>query len=119
MTLYASKTPRDLNRDPEPYVYAFGGERLSREDAYWNVGRVIGYEPRPEFDHPQHNEPNPILLDLRDTHGLPDLWLEAIEGRDGDVFLAGVPRAFGDVRADHINHARRVLRRLASFGGAS
>ncbi len=115
--IFASKTPRDLNRDPEPWVTKpqlraeFGRPKHHAEsiDCYAYCVR----DPRPEFDHVQHNHPNPILLDFRETNGIAELWLEAIEGKDGDVFLAGVPKAFGAIRAPHIDHARRVLGRLA------
>ena len=46
MTMYASMTPRDLSHDPHP-----------RYDPAAN--------PRPEYDHMQHNAPNPILTWFR------------------------------------------------------
>lgn len=113
MALYSSKTPRDLNYDPQP----FRDERGNR----WILPvtfqpRTFTHDPRPEFDHAQHNEPNPIILDFRDMVGIAQLWLEAIEGPEGDAFLAGTPKEFGRIDADHITHARKVLTRLANLG---
>lgn len=106
--MFASKTPRDLNRDPEPWTDARGENRHGPIGGWSSV-----WSPRPEFDHVQHNEPNPILLDFRDMHGDAQLWLETIEGPEGDAFLAETPKEFGYIDSDVIHHARRVLTRLA------
>ena len=61
MTQYASKSPRDLNRDPEPFACtAPDFERYASADDYEGRHSVI-HDPRAEYDHTQHNEPNPIL----------------------------------------------------------
>lgn len=70
--------------------------------------------------HPQTNPTNPILLDFRDMGGTPidaDLYLSEIFGRDGDLFLSGVPHKYGHITQEQIVHAIRVLTRLASFSG--
>jgi len=118
--MFASKTPRDLNHDSEPWVtnevepMRFGPELMPRRDDR--------FDPRPEFDHVQHNEPNPILLDFRDSGGNAMEWRDVIESRDGDAFLAQTPREFGHIIPGHIVHAIRVLNRLARIeerGGES
>ncbi|WP_442575906.1 hypothetical protein ACSBPH_01775 [Microbacterium sp. F51-2R] len=123
--MFSSKTPRDLNRDPEPWKvwletpYAMHGHREWRgaaddwddalvraEDAY---PRFQAYSaicmPRPEYDHPQHNEPNGILVEFRSNDDTRDPidWLRYSEAA-----------YFGPTA--HIDHARRVLTRLARVG---
>jgi len=90
--MYASREP--INTDPSPY-------------AEW-AGEIV-FDPRPEFDHVQHNEPNPILIAFRKDarmHGLaealaydwPDHWMW-----------------FQDYTDEMVTHARRVLTRLANL----
>ena len=114
MTIYASKTPRDLNHDPRPVRIA--GRQARSKRMLWPSDVM---DPRPEFDHVQHNEPNPILVAFRaysDKHGmdaedranLSGAWLQApgyyerrlVEGR---------------LRRQERDHARRVLTRLANL----
>lgn len=116
MSQFASKTPRDLNHDPEPWHDPRPGTSLFRGDGPW--GHAF-YDPRPEFDHVQHNKPNPILLDFRDMDGIAELWLETIDGPEGDSFLAETPKEFGRIDAAAIGHARRVLERLARLSSLS
>lgn len=117
--MYASRTPRDLNHDPEPWVtnepepMRFGAELKPR--------RGDRYDPRPEFDHAQHNEPNPILayilreaveLDAQENPPILDLANTALY-----ILTAGLE--VGEYDEAHtpgeINHARRVLTRLANL----
>jgi|GEM_PF-2496307 len=103
--MYASKTPRDLNHDPKPYtdietplryIYAPSGT-----DYYFR------YDPRPEFDHVQHNEPNPILVKIRE---IPD----ADRGNWISGFLSAAERVrFAAWNDAEVDHARNVLSRLA------
>jgi hypothetical protein len=111
--MFASKTPRDLNHDPYPNVWdghSPHNQMRADTDMYRKGApyRYPGYshKPRPEYDHPQHNEPNPILVSLRLRPG--DLATNAaytlrlidaiLDGSNADATTA---------------HARRVLERLA------
>lgn len=113
MAQYASKSPRDLNHDPMPWDYI--GDGYAARFAHNSPGHVYArdavYDPRPEFDHAQHNEPNPILVGFREEvsqwHfvGLSDLaqnwvdWADSVGmSYDGDA---------------EVEHARKVLTRLS------
>lgn len=103
MTQLSSKTPRDLNHDPYGYVCTEGPScRHSRK-----LAPTTRWSPRPEFDHVQHNEPNPILVEFRATlRNYNDKALclaHYIEYVDGAVY--------GWAPA-HIDHARKVFIRL-------
>ncbi len=64
------------------------------------------FDPRPEYDHTQHNEPNPILVDARlDDEFNPSHIL---------AHLLGYAEAM-DASSAHIDHARRVLERLIAM----
>jgi hypothetical protein len=118
--IYASKTPRDLNHDPLPW------RCIGNEDDRWRIpegGQLECDErvPRPEFDHPQHNEPNPILTTLRLNCATPE-----VDGWDARIaalyFLeeVGVDNVERErATPDHVEHARRVLTRLARLEPAS
>lgn len=122
--MFASKTPRDLNHDPKPYVGA-SGDRDYEQSAPWHAARE--YDPRPEFDHVQHNEPNPILVEFRRTltqvevpaPWLAGHWTQTDEMWDEMVLLDG------SMDDEHIgtlaqeDHARKVLSRLAALQEAS
>lgn len=134
--IFASKMPRDLSHDPYPwavYVWPHAPEinasmRYGTEDEAIRqaIGSYVhGFKPRPEFDHVQHNEPNPILVAFRNRAEdvTLDYWAWALEAE----------AAFGGWsswnHSDHpahsltiatdaqIEHARRVLERLAKFSG--
>jgi hypothetical protein len=109
--IFASKTPRDLNHDPKPYV-DYQGQRHTEEEAMGD----LDHAPRPEYDHAQHNEPNTLLVTFR------TIW----KGHPGTIqgYLAGIT---GAVTEDdepqliaRVEHARCVLTRLATLteGGA-
>lgn len=55
--MFASKTPRDLSHDPVPWVYSDGSRTNYPEP--WEMN--LTFNPRPEFDHVQHNPPNRLL----------------------------------------------------------
>ncbi len=106
--IFSSKTPRDLNRDPAPFVFPETGMRSAAEFG--------PYAPRPEFDHVQHNAPNPVLAAFRrdaeemkrergwDTRTTARSW-----DRDAfDPFVDMYP-------AETLDHASRVLTRLANL----
>ena len=110
--MYASKTPRDLNHDPASMADPFSGVRFSGAD------ELLGYEydPRPKFDHVQHNEPNPILVAFRrdaDEMKRERGWTVARTALswDRDAFDPFVDMY--DLAV--LDHARRVLERLASL----
>lgn len=125
--MYASKTPRDLNRDPLPFV-TYIGERT-------HIGTTNNaLDPRPEFDHVQHNEPNPILVDYRahkddgpagyvvesGSAGRPfgyrptriQHYLFQLSDAERDTVLVEIGLGV-KATPDQIIHARRVLTRLS------
>ncbi len=123
MTIYASKTPRDLNHDPRTYVTYANHHRTDVRSAEWDmqsqgeVEYVRSFDPRPEFDHVQHNEPNPILLafrqDVADVFVAEQFNVAAIARSwiDGDAL-----ELFADMHPNEVlDHARRVLERLANL----
>lgn len=128
--MFASKTPR-ANNDPQPYPTGIVDPitkvegRMNRAAARWVYGRdderlVTNFHPRPEFDHVQHNEPNPILTAFRsdDKHveivWTPDRIAEWIaEETRTDM---GAPDDYTD---DQRLHARKVLTRLAKRAGVT
>jgi hypothetical protein len=118
--IFASKTPRDLNHDREPYVdghldTAGFGRRFSEPYSTPDHCQACGtrYDPRPEFDHVQHNPPNPILVWLR------AIWDDPKCGTHAEIvdYMLNDPRMIDPRMHEHtparIDHARRVLTRLA------
>ncbi|MEY4081680.1 MAG: hypothetical protein RL430_2110 [Actinomycetota bacterium] len=120
--MFSSKTPRDLNHDPYPNVWdghtPFNQMRADHDK--FRKGAPVGvigsmtylHRPRPEFDHVQHNPPNPILVAFRTEVRLQREadWLPmhavaetTLERQDG----------FEDATGAQCAHARRVLTRLA------
>lgn len=122
MTLYSSKTPRDLNHDPKPWQQPWPGQRRSNvpEKRYGDTpADAWTWNPRPEFDHAQHNEPNPILIAFRGfagKHGMaPDevcnlaqQWVKRATYYEHRLNI----RARSATKAQR-EHARHVLTRLA------
>ena len=113
MTIYASKTPRDLNHDPKPWAH---GDIRAARPRYEHIIRWL-WDARPEFDHVQHNEPNPILLafrqDVADVFVAEQFNVAAIARSwiDGDAL-----ELFADMHPNEVlDHARRVLTRLANL----
>ncbi|MDY0829118.1 hypothetical protein SK224_08250 [Microbacterium sp. BG28] len=127
MSIYASKTPRDLKHDDQPYVSTYGfdvGERYHVADPSSMLRRR--FDPRPELDHVQHNAPNPILARFRrwvEGETLADPcwateWLEAMADPNAenaasavldDLYAAPYRRR---ERAEQEEHARRVISRI-------
>lgn len=115
MTLFSSKTPRDLNCDPAPWRVVFGPWRGARVDAQIPESE---HKPRPEFDHVQHNAPNPILVALRRRLDYQSLvGYPSTSGRMAKTFLVSLhvhaSPDYTGASDEHIAHARRVLTRLA------
>ena len=110
--MFASKTPRDLNHDPLPYLYASTDytARFSHNNLGYPYASSAIYDPRPEFDHVQHNEPNPILVEFREES-------EALGRMHPADWARTCSREFWgkEVSRDMLHHARRVLTRLANL----
>jgi hypothetical protein len=120
--MFASKTPRDLNHDPEPWQAPWPNLRRSESRSPFNVHDRWEHKPRPEFDHAQHNEPNPILVAFRedarvqiedgmDVIDVAVSWIEGESLGDDGVFVGYDP--------DFLDHARKVLTRLARLEEAN
>ncbi|SDH40659.1 hypothetical protein [Microbacterium sp. 77mftsu3.1] len=107
-TMFASKTPRQLNHDPEPFVSGVGNRHAENlNPAIWR------HDPRPEFDHAQHLQPNLILVEFRRTayRGKAAHYVTYLT--TGDVYDW---RHYGD---EMKTHAFRVLTRLANAEAAA
>lgn len=73
MTQFSSKPP--FNDDPKPYVTYADERKTDVRNAEWDIQsdgateyvRVL--DPRPEYDRPQHNPTNPILVARRENPG--------------------------------------------------
>lgn len=100
MTQFSSKPP--FNDDPEPYecnMKAPGDLRHTEKDTWTCVD--YSHRPRPEFNRPQHNATNPILVARRNNPGEP-------------IYYRNLERW---PTWEEVEHARKVLtRRKAVFG---
>jgi hypothetical protein len=100
-------TSGKTHHDPLPHIDAHG-RRF--EEAYTAPYRdcrqcTTTYDPRPEFDN--HN---PILSTIRECATIePASWL------DTPLIRGELPMAA--YRVEHIDHARRVLSKLAALNG--
>lgn len=117
-------TSGKISHDPEPWVSRRTGERYPEPDAAPETVLTWGMDlaPRPEFEH--HN---PILVDFRRLMGeiiqtgsgtespaQAEWWIELL---DGDPHMDN-PYSWGDLAGsdqEQIDHARRVLTRLADL----
>lgn len=128
--MFSSKTPRDLreqrslkglrpaNHDPLPFIYRSPSyvARYATNSPGHPYASQSEHEPRPEYDHVQHNEPNTLLVTFR------TIW----KGHPGTIqgYLAGITGAVAEDDEPQliarVEHARRVLSRLATLteGGA-
>ena len=118
MSIFASKTPRDLN----PHgVIMTGAGTLPLCLCGWQRRRLDGptlAEHIAEFDHVQSNEPNPILVEFRVAADVDFTWatarmLDALtyDHRAPEAMREVVRRSLPEAR----DHARRVLTRLANL----
>jgi len=112
MAIFSSRTPRDLNHDPKPYYGIV--TRLRYADAPAGTDYYLRHEPRPEFDHVQHNEPNMYLVwfrsdvDLNPETPVAYFIHESLDDMDLEDTFEGLE---GSQSAR--DHARKVLSRLA------
>lgn len=109
--MFASKTPRDLNHDPNPWVVHTPEGYADRRYPVPRSYHEMEYAPRPEFDHVQHNAPNPILVWHRKTTR-PGMTAEASRYvLDHWAATIGALPGLGIIEytAEHEAHARRVL----------
>lgn len=93
MSTYSSREP--FNDDPEPYRNTLRG---GRQAVRYGLG-LERFEPRPEYDRPQNNPTNPILVARRNNPG------ENIYYRDLERWPTEAEK----------DHARKVLTRLAAL----
>jgi hypothetical protein len=107
MTIFASAPP--INDDPTPWLDSRGLRfRIKHGDRYGTTK----WSPRPGFDRPRAHEANPILVEFRERENPKNIyalsqWIMFIgEGWDGSICQATTPQ---------IDHARKVLVRLAAF----
>lgn len=116
--MFCSRTR--FNDDEEPWVFPDGG----RHDFPHFDNEELRYDPRPEFDRPQHNPTNQVLVIVRErvadieSAGIRseeyDLWLSAISGDDPDSYAAEDRALVLAQPAAHREHALRVLSRLVT-----
>lgn len=109
MTQFSSRKLGDF--DPLPnYRNPWGGVSNAAAARWGGYNHPNNTVPRPEFDHHRHNQPNPILVAVREN------WI------DGDSFAViaenmkdaeALFEAFPHVTPEVIDHARKVLTRLA------
>lgn len=101
--------------DPEPWVFTGTSTRTSFKGAW---GLMQDYAPRPDFDN--HN---PVLVSFRqhvqDDHSLveeSERWLRDMtpERITAGSLTAVVGLAPWSLNPEHIEHARRVLQKLAA-----
>ena len=118
MSIFASKTPRDLN----PHgVFMTGAGTPPLCSCGWQRRRLDGptlAEHIAEFDHVQHNKPNPILVELRVVADVDFTWATA-RMLDALTYDHRAPEAMREVVRHSLpearDHARRVLTRLANL----
>lgn len=122
--IFASTPP--INDDPQPYKYP-SGYRNNVGGAY--AGEWPRIMPRPAFDRPRAHEANSVLIAFRKYAALKDVapehaleyWLfgfssfEVFGGFKDWVAPSHPFHALVVASNEQIDHARRVLTRLANF----
>lgn len=123
--IFASTPP--INDDPAPYYVAEDESRHSiltiRERARSDndiLYQLANLKPRPEFDRPRAHEANPILLRFRaEEDGSRNAalgYLDLLNMGVGMLRYRWKADGFGaDFGNQHVDHARRVLTRLAAL----
>lgn len=102
-----------INTDPEPWTQKWLDGIMTRHKCMGQTHNRWRYQPRPEFD----NKPNPILVEVRKCEqATGDQWgrnmmLDALtsDTRAPEIFREAVREAC----PEHLDHARKVLERLA------
>lgn len=127
--MFSSKTPRDLreqrslkglrpaNHDPLPFIYRSPDyvARYATNSPGHPYASQPEHEPRPEYDHVQHNPPNPHLTALRERLQAPDASNEVYWAlRGADQWYISLT-AWGREIPPALEHARKVLQRLANL----
>jgi hypothetical protein len=123
--IFGSRDPQTLNSDPEPWIVDPEPEGINHGIDLWRVSdkwkrgylshgpSACGYifSLRPEFTPTLAHPHNPILAAFR--YSRPEFRLEFLSGTDGACWIAEdlAPEA----TPDQIDHARRVLTRLAKW----
>lgn len=114
--IYSSGKHEKLTADPQPYVDQWDIDRSPDGDpAGFDFDVWFSYSPRPEFDRPLANPANPVLVEFRAEAGQhypfrDDLaWWVLCLNADPSTFRTD---GYG-WSEEHIDHARRVLKRLA------
>lgn len=114
MTMFSSLRP--FNNDPLPFYCESGDHRTEGRMVPATAGQGYVTHPcshfwklsrRPEYDLPQHNPTNPILVKFRERSYPVAYWVHRLS--KGDL-PCGV-----EASIEQIDHARRVLTRLTNF----
>lgn len=116
--IFASKTPRPITQCGgcgRPFVNGEPDPRCRQWFHEWD-----------RFEHCQHNSVNPILTAVRKdaevTHNWPRSlwtqdWIDVLDGYSNswDSCAVDLDEVLDAVTPDHIDHARKVLTRLAAL----
>lgn len=127
---FSSKPP--YNDDPFPYVWPEDRRTVHMSEGPLRSmfsegdGIALVYDPRSKFDRAQTNPTNPILDDFRSIYHettptiyqgyweLAEIWLELLDEDPAMVKSINWGALVDTVTGSQIDHARRVLNRLAS-----
>lgn len=122
MSIFASRTPESMNTDPEPWalrhydgdVRPRGWEECQKRPEWHDRENSLDYLPRPEFTPKTTHPANPALVEFRylwsgqpDMLDIADYWVAEQLESDGE----NAP--MHDYTPEQVDHARRVLSRLA------
>lgn len=111
--MFSSRPP--FNDDPYPWIHTHAGESCLDTGGRFAFNNGIGneYAPRPEFCLPNNNPTNPILSGFRAER-------QKCRTRDEQCdllfgWISWLRNPYWEWSPEHIEHARRVLTRLARF----
>lgn len=115
---FSSKPP--FNDDPSPWRQRMTNKRISATDHGAKMSSqkrgvaaralAYAYNPRPEFERPQHNPTNPILSNYREFRG-EDLPFTT-PGNWAYNLLHPSHEAWSYANSEQVKHAYKVLTRL-------
>ena len=102
----------NVTRDPEPYRNEDSAERLTAQEAEQDraTGWEVTFDPRPEYDHPV----NRVLVAFRQGRFASLDWFLHEYCHDTDSWVWDGTDAENPT-PEEIDHARRVLTRLAGW----